>query len=60
MTFGSKTSTLTSYADDIKLFATTQLALSSLFEGVSHYLACFGMTVEPSKSNVLAIGGSPG
>lgn len=44
---------LTSYADDLKLYAHSGAALSHLFSETKHYLAAFGMTTSVEKSNLL-------
>lgn len=50
--------TMTSYADDLKLYAHSGPALSALFEITQRYLACFGMTTAADKGHVLQVGGS--
>lgn len=50
--------TLTSYADDIKLFANSESALNTLFDEVTTFLAHFGLHAAPDKSHVVCIGGT--
>ena len=53
----SDTCTLTSYADDVKLFAHTPAALTRLCNITQSYLASFSMAVALAKCDVLQVGG---